>query len=378
MKDGPLPNSLTAWAKAKLAALDAAARRRRPRTVAADGAMVQVDGRWLVNFSANDYLGLAQHPRLIAAAQAAAARHGTGAGASPLVTGRHPLQAQLEAALASAKGRPAALVFPAGYQVALTVVPALAGPADRVFIDALAHNCLHMGARLSGAAVQMFAHNDVAALAAGLAQASAARQTLILTDTVFSMDGNLAPLPALADLAAHHHAWLLADDAHGTGVVDVPGLHRCALVTGTLSKALGAQGGFVAADGPVIELLRNRARGHVYSTALAPPAAAAALEALALAQEQPQRRAQALALARQFCRLLGLPDPVSPIVPVILGRETAALDAQAALEAAGHLVVAIRPPTVPEGTARLRVSFSAAHSPVQVDALARALQEHLA
>lgn len=378
MRDTPAAptDSLRRFAETKLADLDARGRLRQARAVTPSvGGRIDLAGKYLINVSSNDYLGLARHPKLIAAAVDAAERYGTGAGASPLVTGRHPLIASLETRLAQAKGREAALVFAAGYQTALGVIPALMGAADLILIDEWAHNCLHMGAKLSGARVCRFAHNDGTAAQRALVQhRAAARHALIVTDTVFSMDGDLGDLPALAQLARDHDAWLLADDAHGTGVVDVPGLAEVDLLTGTLSKALGAQGGFVCADAPVVELLRNRARSHVYSTALAPPAAAAALAALTLIAGEPSRTDRPLKLARRLTRRLGLPEPASPIVPVLLGTEAKALAAQAALEKAGYLAVAIRPPTVPNGTARLRLALSAALDETQVDGLAAALQ----
>ncbi|MBK5919739.1 8-amino-7-oxononanoate synthase [Rhodothalassium salexigens] len=376
--------SLRAHAEDKLADLAARDRRRLAvETRALDAVTVTRGGRRLVNVSSNDYLGLAHDPRVIAAAQAAAAAHGTGAGASRLITGEHPEVVALEAELAAFKGAEAALVFSSGYAANLGIVSALAGRSDLIVIDDLAHNCLHMGARLSGATVHRFAHNDAACAHDLLARhRSGARHALLLTDGVFSMDGDRAPVAALARVAAAHDAWLLVDDAHGLGVVaagrgaaagaDVP------LAMGTLSKALGSQGGYVCADRPVVELLRNRARSFVYSTGLAPASAAAARAALAIVVAEPERCARPQALAARVAEALGLPAPDSPVLPIVLGAEQAALDAQAALEARGYLGVAVRPPTVPPGTARLRISLSAALSDAQVAGLIDALRAVLA
>ncbi len=329
-------------------------------------------GRELVSFSCNDYLGLASDPRVVAAAQEAAGRYGAGAGASRLVTGSHPPLHALEERLAAHKGKEAALVFGSGYLANLGIVPALAGPRDLILIDALAHSCLWAGARISGAELVRFRHNDVEDLRrlAGDHRARH-RHALILTERVFSMDGDRAPLEAILAVAEAHDAWTLVDDAHGLGVVE-PGA-RAPLEMGTLSKTLGSYGGYLCASRAVIDLMTSRARSFVYTTGLPPASAAAALAALAIVEAEPERAARPLALARRFTARLGLPEAESPIVPVLVGEAEAALALSAALEAQGFLVVAIRPPTVPAGTARLRVAFSAAHDEDQVDALADAL-----
>ena len=374
--------SLDAFAEDKLAALDARSLRRRLKpTRRHDGALVERDGRRLISFSCNDYLGLSHHPAVRAAAAEAALNYGAGAAASRLVTGDHPLLADLERRLARLKGTEAACVFGSGYLANTGVIPTLVGPGDAIFVDALAHACIWAGAQLSGAKVVRFAHNDVSDLVRLLeADRPLARRALVATDGVFSMDGDIAPLDALSDLCARHDAWLLSDDAHGVGVLaegrgsgalfpdaDIP------LQMGTLSKALGSYGGYVCGSQAVIDLLKTRARTLVYATGLPPASAAAALAALDIIEAEPALTAQPLAKARLFTRRLGLPDAESPIVPVVLGAAEASLAASAALEARGFLVVAIRPPTVPEGTARLRVAFSADHDDADVIRLADAI-----
>jgi 8-amino-7-oxononanoate synthase len=368
-------HSLDAFAAEKLAGLEGAALRRRLAVTArGPGAAAEREGRGLVSFSCNDYLGLAHDPRVIAAASEALARYGAGAGASRLVTGNSPPLAALEARLARHKGKQAALVFGSGYLANLGIAPALVGPGDLILIDELGHSCLFAGAKMSGAQVVRFAHNDVGQLRAALAaHRGAARRTLILTERVFSMDGDRAPLPEILSLAENYDAWTLVDDAHGLGVVE-PGL-RAPLEMGTLSKTLGSYGGYLCASRPVIDLLTSRARSLVYTTGLPPASAAAALRALEIVEAEPERAARPLALARRFTARLGLPEAESPIVPVLVGEAEAALAVSAALETRGFLVVAIRPPTVAPGTARLRVAFSAVHDEGQVDALAEAVAE---
>jgi len=372
--------SLDEFASAKLAALEAGDLRRRLAVSARTGATEIVrNGRRLISFCCNDYLNLTHHPRVIAAAKEAIDRYGAGAGASRLITGNHPLLAELEARIARLKGSEDAIVFGSGYLANLGAIPTLVGPGDLVLIDALSHACLFAGAKLSGAAVRMFRHNDVDHLAALF---DGNRRCLVLTEGVFSMDGDLAPLPEIAARAAAHDAWLMTDDAHGIGVVgggrgssfafDAP--VPVPLQMGTLSKAAGSYGGYVAASRPVIELMRTRARSFVYSTGLPPASAAAALAALDIIESDPDLCARPVANAALFCRTLGLPAPASAIVPLILGDARRALDASRALEDDGFLVIAIRPPTVPQGTARLRFTFTAAHDEADVLRLAEAVR----
>ncbi|WP_066680983.1 8-amino-7-oxononanoate synthase [Caulobacter sp. CCH9-E1] len=374
--------SLDAFAGGKLAALEAKSLRRwlKP-TRRHDGAMVERDGRRLISFSCNDYLGLSQHPQVRAAAAEAALNYGAGAAASRLVTGDHPLLGDLEKRLARLKGTEAACVFGSGYLANTGVIPTLVGPGDVVLIDALAHACIWAGAQLSGAKIVKFAHNDVADLERLLeAERPLARHALVATDGVFSMDGDIAPLDRLSQICARHDAWLLSDDAHGVGVL-AEGRGSAALFPdaeiplqmGTLSKALGSYGGYLCGSQAVVGLLKTRARTLVYATGLPPASAAAALTALDLIETQPELTVQPLAKAKLFTGRLGLPDAQSPIVPVVVGTADAALAASAALEALGFLVVAIRPPTVPEGTARLRVAFNAVHADDDVIRLADAI-----
>lgn len=371
----PPLRSLDAYAAGKLAALEARQlRRTMPQTDRLDGAWVERDGRRLLSFSCNDYLNLTRHPAVIAAAVEATRRYGTGSGASRLVTGNHPLLPELEARLAQLKGTEAACVFGSGYLANVGIIPALVGRGDLIVLDEFAHACLWSGARLSGAEVMAFRHNDVAH-AEELLSAHRGRhgRVLVATDGVFSMDGDLAPLEALAELAAAHDAWLLSDDAHGIGVLNEgrgtahPGVP---LQMGTLSKAIGGYGGYLCASRPVIELLHNRARSFVYSTGLAPGSVAAAIAALDVIEREPEYAALPLAKARAFTTLAGLPMAQSPIVPLVLGTADTALAASRHLAGHGFLVVAIRPPTVPEGTARLRFAFTAQHPDEEIARLA--------
>jgi 8-amino-7-oxononanoate synthase len=319
-----------------------------------------------------------------AAAIEATGRLGTGAGASRLITGSHSAYTDLERSLAGLKETGDAVVFGSGYLANLGIVPLFAGPPDLVLVDELAHSCMLAGAALSGATVVTFAHNDTDAASRELtARRARHRHCLVLTEGVFSMEGDLAPLPRLLELADRHDAWLMTDDAHGLGVVgggrgsgyahgdrvDVP------LQMGTLSKAAGSYGGYLCASRKVCELVRNRARSFVFSTGLPPGVVAAATRALAVIREDPARVAKPLALARRFTTALGLPRAQSAIVPLVLGSSEAALAASASLRRAGFLVTAIRPPTVPAGTARLRFTFSAAHAEDDVDALVAAVRE---
>jgi len=366
-------SSLDAFAHATLDDLTAKTLRRTlVATARGAGAGAVRGAKSLVSFSCNDYLGLSHDPRVIAAGRAALERYGAGAGASRLVTGNHPPLLALEARLAAHKGKDAALVFGSGYLANLGIVTALAGAGDLVLVDALGHSCLFAGAQLSGATMLRFRHNDLDHLRGLLANRRARHgRALILTERVFSMDGDRAPLPALLALATEYDAWTLVDDAHGLGVVGPQA--RAPLEMGTLSKTLGSYGGYVCASRPVVDLLTSRARSFVYTTGLPPASAAAALAALEIVEAEPELGLRPLMLARRFTARLGLPEAESPIVPLLIGDAGAALALSAALEARGFLVVAIRPPTVPAGTARLRVAFSAAHSEAQVDGLAEAI-----
>lgn len=370
--------SLDRFAQAKLDALEVATLRRR--LVETDrGRFPQVSraGRRLVSFSCNDYLGLSADRRVKAAAAAALERWGAGAGASRLVTGNHPPLVALERKLAAAKGTEAACVFGSGYLANLGVLGTLAGPDDLVLIDALAHNCLHAGAALSRATTVTFPHNDAGAVAALLeARRADHRHALIVTETVFSMDGDRAPVAALAQVAGTHDAWLMTDDAHGLGILAHEDQRAATpLRTGTLSKALGSYGGYCCASAPVVDLLKTRARALVYTTGLPPASAAAAAAALDIIAADPGLTERPLSKARLFTTLMGLPEAQSAIVPLILGSAEAAVAASARLEDAGFLAVAIRPPTVAPGSARLRFAFCAGHADDDIARLAAALRE---
>jgi len=380
-------SSLDAFAAEKLAGLrQRTLLRTLVETTRTDDIWALRNGRRLLSFSCNDYLNLSHHPAVKAAAIAAVERYGVGAGASRLVTGNHPLFAELETRLARLKGAEAACVFGSGYLANAGIIPTLAGASDLVLVDELAHSCMMAGGRLSGGRMLAFRHNDLAHLEELLVQhRTHHRHALIATDGVFSMDGDLAPLHGLAALAKAHDAWLLADDAHGIGVVgggrgssfidgtkaDVP------LQMGTLSKAIGGYGGYLCASQPVIDLIKSRARTFVYSTGLPPASVAAAIAALDLIVAEPHYAALPVAKARLFTRRLNLPEAVSPIVPIVIGDAKAALEASRGLEEQGFLVVAIRPPTVPPGTARLRIAFTALHPDAEVERLADAIRPYM-
>ena len=373
-------HSLDEFATAKLGELERSSLRRAlVDTTRVTGIWLLRNGRRLLSFCCNDYLNLTHYPAVKEAAIEALRVYGVGAGASRFVTGNHPLFSELESRLARLKGMEAACVFGSGYLANLGIIPALVGPDDLVLIDELAHACLWAGARLARAAVVPFRHADVGHVELLLAQLRRRHaRALIATDGVFSMDGDIAPLHGLAALAQRHDAWLMSDDAHGLGVVgggrgsnflggtkaDVP------LQMGTLSKALGSYGGYICASAAVVDLIRNRARTVIYSTGLPPAIVAAAIAALDVIEREPAYAALPLAKAKAFARGAGLPEPVSPIVPVLLGEAEAALKASRLLEDHGFLVVAIRPPTVPAGTARLRLTFTAQHPDHEVERLA--------
>lgn len=372
-------DSLSAFAKVKLDALEAQSLRRTlVPTQRLDGPWVERGGKRLLSFSCNDYLNLTTHPAVKAASAAAIEAHGTGGGASRLVTGDHPLLGELEMRLARLKGTEAACLFGSGYMANLGAIPTFVGEGDVLFIDALAHACLWAGAKLSGAEVVTFRHNDVAHLAELLENRRGDyRHALILTEGVFSMDGDLAPLDEIAEAAAAHDAWLLTDDAHGVGVL-AEGRGSAALFPeahvdlqmGTLSKALASAGGYVCGSRAAIDLLKTRARTVIYTTSLPPASAAAALAALDIIEADPALTALPLAKARAFTRAANLPEAQSPIVPLIIGEAADALAASQKLEAEGFLVVAIRPPTVSAGTARLRIAFSAGQPDEEIQRLA--------
>ncbi|HEV2949661.1 MAG TPA: 8-amino-7-oxononanoate synthase [Gemmataceae bacterium] len=380
----PHPSSFSS----ELAAIrDQGLYRVRRRLQSAQGPRIRWKGREFLNFSSNDYLNLAADPRLARAAVRAARRYGVGAGASPLISGLLPPLRRLERELAAWEETETALVFSSGFAANLGVIGALAGPDDAILSDAYNHASLIDGCRLSKAPVHVYRHADVHHLDELLKrERPSARRRLIVTDSVFSMDGDGAPLREIMELAREHDALVVLDEAHATGVLGEKGRGLAEMLLGkdvfsdrlirigTLSKALGSQGGFVCGSRPLIELLVNRCRPYIYSTALAPPCAAAARRAVALVQAEPNRRQHLLCLAavlRARLQDLGFAGNRSQchIVPVIVGEATEAMELSARLADRGLLVPAIRPPSVPEGTSRLRISLTAGHTEEDIERL---------
>ncbi len=386
-------NSLSKFARAKMAEITARnlvrvlkPTERGPQ--AGERLTIVRNGRVLTSFSCNDYLGLSRHPQVIAAAVEATERYGAGAGASRYVTGDNPLYEAIEARLARIKGTETAIVFGSGYLANLGIIPALIGEGDLIVGDELSHACMHAGARLSRATIKLFRHNDTEHCAAILAAERAKHDhCLVMTEGVFSMDGDRAPVQRLAAIARDHDAWLLTDDAHALGVIGGGrgsahadgAVGQVPLQMGTLSKAVGAYGGYLCTDRDTAEFIRHRARSLIYSTGL-PPGTLAAIDAgLDLIEHDAALVERPLLLARRFTDAMNLPQAESAIVPVILGDPARALAAAQALEDAGCLVVAMRPPTVPEGTSRLRITFSAGHADEDVTRLIAAMKSlHIA
>jgi 8-amino-7-oxononanoate synthase len=362
----------------ELAGLEAQSLRRRLRVVeeVLPGGKVRVDGEVRLNLSSNDYLGLAQDPRIIIAAQAAAARWGAGAGASRLVAGHLALHQAVEARLAEFKGTEAAVIFPTGYMANVGTISALMGPGSVIFSDRLNHASIYDGIKLSGAALQRFPHRDLDRLEQLLRQAGVARRRLIITDSVFSVDGDLAPLKDLVGLKERYGAWLMIDEAHATGVLGARGAGlaealgvtaRVDIHLGTFSKALGSQGGYVAGDRRLVDYLHNRARSFIYSTALAPPILGAIDQALTIVAAEPERRLFLKRESQEFrqglqAAGLDILGSETQIIPVLVGDNDRTLDFAARLMGQGLMAVGLRPPTVPPGRARVRFSLSAAHS----------------
>ena len=345
---------------------------RSPREFDARGPVGSLDGAPVVSFASNDYLGLSSHPAVVAGAHEALERWGAGSGASRLVTGTRPIHGDLELALAEWKGTEAAVCFPTGFAANLGVLCALGGPGVRVLSDELNHASIIDGCRLSRSALAVYRHRDLEHLEELLssdgndAQAGpTATPTIVVTDTVFSMDGDVAPVNELVSLCARHGALLVLDEAHAVLGPTVPAASAAPIVrVGTLSKTLGSLGGFVAASRDVVDLLVNRARPYIFSTALSPADVGGALAALGvLRSDEGAALVHRLSdlVARAVAAGLAAPGHPSPIIPVVLGSETRALEASTMLLAEGLWVPAIRPPTVPAGTSRLRVTLSAAH-----------------
>jgi 8-amino-7-oxononanoate synthase len=353
------------------------------------GDRIEMSGQTLVNFGSNDYLGLAADPRIIAAVKSALNDAGWGSGASPLVTGRTDLHAQLERKLAEFEGTEAALLFPSGYAANVGTITSLVGKGDAIYSDELNHASIIDGCRLSGAAVEIYPHRDLGQLKEMLLRGRTYRRRLIVSDSLFSMHGDLAPLDGLDALAARYDCMLMVDEAHATGVFGAKGRGLCEaqgveekvhVRIGTLSKALGSVGGFVVGSQRVIDWLANRARPYVYSTAGPAAAAAAALAALEIVHREPERRIRLLELAL-FCRQeflhhgLYYGSSFSQIVPVILGDPRRVSAAADALRWHGFFVPAIRPPSVPKDESLLRISLTHLHVERQIEDLVAALRE---
>ncbi|UFH49778.1 8-amino-7-oxononanoate synthase [Pseudomonas sp. KNUC1026] len=375
--------------KARLAERQAASLyRQRPLLQSPQGPQVTVDGQPLLAFSSNDYLGLANHPDVIAAWRAGAERWGVGGGASHLVIGHSGPHHELELALADLTGRPRALLFTTGYMANLGAITALVGQGDTVLQDRLNHASLLDGGLLSGARFSRYLHNDAQSLASRLAKAQG--NTLVVTDGVFSMDGDVADLPALARTAQAQGAWLMVDDAHGFGTLGRHGggvaehlglgIDELPVLVGTLGKAFGTAGAFVAGSEDLIETLIQFARPYIYTTSQPPALACATLKSLQLLRDEHWRREHLAALIAQFragAQRIGLQllDSPTPIQPILLGDAPRALRLSQWLRERGVMVGAIRPPTVPAGSARLRVTLTAAHTAEQVDHLLALLAE---
>jgi 8-amino-7-oxononanoate synthase len=378
--------------EAVLADLDGRGLRRRRRSIrrlAHDTAEIELDGRPCVDFCSNDYLGIAAHPRVTEAFVAAAREHGVGARASHLVSGHQGEHDALEEELAAFTRRERALLFSTGYMANLGIATALVRKGRLVLGDALNHASLIDAGRIARATIDWYPHADAAALEAKLARA-APGPALVLTDGVFSMDGDLAPLPALAAACRRHGALLAVDDAHGFGVLGDQGggtlehfglgTHDVPALVGTLGKAFGSFGAFVAGEAGLVETLIQRARTYIYTTALPVAVAAAARAALAVSISESWRRTRVATLTRRFRLLAGdaglpLAGSPTPIQPVVVGNPDAAMRASARLLERGYFVAAIRPPTVPEGSSRLRVALSAAHRDGDVEGLVAALAD---
>ena len=377
------------WIEEELASLERRGLRRRVGVrTGPQAARITVDGRELVNFGSNDYLALAADPRVAGAAAEAAREDGWGSGASPLISGHSARHERLQERLAEFEGTEAALLFSSGYAANTGTIAALAGPGDAVYGDRKNHASLWDGCRLSRADVRAYAHGDWRDLERLLARSERCRRRLIVTDSLFSMDGDLAPLGELADLAERHDAMLLVDEAHATGVFGQKGRgvaeqlgveRRIAARVGTLSKALGCAGGFVAGSRTLVEWLVNRARSYVFSTALPGANAAGATVALEIVQQEPQRRHDLLSRAADLRSGLAeqgwdIGRSASQIIPVVVGEAERAVAMAGALRERGLLVPAIRPPTVPEGEACLRISLTYGHTAEMIEKLVGTLR----
>jgi 8-amino-7-oxononanoate synthase len=376
-----LAGAALAWIDDELASIRAAGLERRLlELTSAPGPTVDLDGRTYLLLGSNNYLDLANHPAVVAGAVDAANRYGAGSGASRLVSGAIDLQARLEGVVAERMGAEAALLFSSGYLANISTIPALATRGDEIFSDELNHASIIDGCRMSGARVTVFPHRDLERLGRALSE-SGGRRRLIVTDSIFSMEGDAADVGALVDLAEHYGAMLMLDESHafgvlgdgGGGLASAAGLAAEVPVRmGTLSKAIGSAGGFIAGSASLVSLLRHRARGFVFDTAPAPAAVGAALAGVGLVATEPDRRARLQARTDRLrdgleaAGLRTLPGP-GPIVPLVIGDPRRAVAVAAAVREAGVIAPAIRPPSVPEGTSRLRLTVSAGFSEAQVD-----------
>lgn len=371
--------SLALFAKQKLEESNARNQLRSLNTCTRQNSQhVIQNGKKLLSFSCNDYLGLSTHPLVTRAAQNAIKKYGTGSAASRLVTGNIPIYKEIEELLARMKGTEAALVFGSGYLTNIGVIPALVGKGDLIISDKLVHASLIDGCKLSGAKLLRFTHNSSASCERILrTHRNKFKNCLIITDTVFSMDGDIAPIDALYNLAEKYDAWLMTDDAHGLGVIAKPSNYKAHIQMGTLSKAVGGYGGYVCAQKIVIDYLVGAARSLIYSTALPPATLAANIAALKIIISDKTLSEKAIENAVLFTKLLGKPDAVSAIVPLIIGDEIKTILAAQILENNGFLVSAIRPPTVPRGTSRLRFAFSALHKTKDIERLVAVIKENI-
>jgi 8-amino-7-oxononanoate synthase len=339
------------------------------------GVNITRDGKKMISFCCNDYLGLSQDQRVKMAAIVAIEKYGTGSGASRYITGNCPLYRELETKLAKMKGTEAATVFGSGYLVNLGAIPAFLGKGDLIIADKLVHACLIDGAKLSTAKLMRFSHNSVQKCEELLKKhRNDYNNCIILTDHVYSMDGDVAPVSELYDLAEKFDAWLMTDDAHGFGILPNANAH---IQMGTLSKSVGCYGGYICAQKDIVEYLQNKSRSLIYSTALPPSVLASAIEALNIIEERKGQSCNALMNAHYFTQLLDLPVAQSPIVPLIFGDEEKAVKASEILADEGFLVSAIRPPSVPKNTARLRFTFSSLHTKQNIDDLVSVIKQKL-
>jgi 8-amino-7-oxononanoate synthase len=369
-------------------------RRSLRRVDRRSGAIIQIGASSYVDFASNDYLGLASDDRIAVAATDVLRTNGTGSPASRLISGNHAIHEELERHIASFKGTEAALLFTSGYAANLGAIPALVRKGDAIYTDQLNHASLIDGCRLSRAEVRIFPHRDIAALRRMLAADTGFRRKMIVVDSVFSMDGDLFPLDELAEVAEENDAWTYVDDAHATGVLGERGTGsvehfgvegRIDVAMGTLGKAFGTSGAFIAGSKTLVEFLLNRARSFIFTTASPPAIAAATIEAIRIAQDEPWRRDRLRANGERLRSALSdfLPEHCfesssSPhILPVVVGSSARAVQVGTELQNRGFIVGVVRPPTVPPGTSRLRISSSAAHTEEQVDALARHLTQIL-